>query len=173
MSDNYFELFHLPIALPIDISELSRQYQQLQRLYHPDNFAIADDRQKAEMMQKSATINTAYQTLKDPIRAAEYRVGLAGVDINDEQRTIKDSAFLMEQFELREQLDEIDSSQDWDALDAFHRKMLQRKKNDYTQLLADINQNDWQSSQQKLYKLRYFSRLIEQIEQLEEKQFER
>lgn len=173
MSDNYFELFHLPIALPIDISELSRQYQQLQRLYHPDNFAIADDRQKAEMMQKSATINAAYQTLKDPIRAAEYRVGLAGVDINDEQRTIKDSAFLMEQFELREQLDEIGSSQDWDALDAFHRKMLQRKKNDYTQLLADINQNDWQSSQQKLYKLRYFSRLIEQIEQLEEKQFER
>ena len=78
---NYFELFQLPIKLPIDSGQLTVNYQQLQRQYHPDNFAQATDNEKVAIIQKSAMINDGYQTLKNPLKAAEYLLSLQGVDV--------------------------------------------------------------------------------------------
>lgn len=172
MFDNYFSLFQLPNSLPVDHVALSAKYQQLQRQYHPDNFATANDSEKSAIMQQSANINQAYQTLKDPIKAAEYRISLAGIDIYAEHETIHDTDFLFEQFELREILDNIEQAQDWQALDAFYHQILQQKQAVYSQLLQLIDQQNWQIAKNELYKLRYYARLIEQIELLQEKQFD-
>lgn len=172
MHENYFDLFQLPLDLPIDLAKLSYQYQQLQKQYHPDNFATVSDHEKALAMQRSATINAAYQTLKNPIKAIEYRVSLAGFNIDEEHHTINDKPFLFEQFELREKLDEIEQTQNWHQLDCFYSEILLRKKQVYEQLLLNVKQLDWQTSKEQLYKLRYFVRLCEHIEQLQEKQFD-
>lgn len=172
METNYFELLQLPIMLPVDISLLSSHYQQLQRQYHPDNYATAPDSEKMAVLQKSATINAAYQTLKDPISAAEYRVSLEGININEEQQTIHDSQFLMQQFTLREQLDDIEQAQDWDKLTTFYDAIIEQKNQIYLQLLDHINHSNWSATKQQLYQLRYFAKLLEQIELLQEKQFD-
>ncbi|SUX72188.1 co-chaperone HscB [Citrobacter freundii] len=43
---------------------------------------------------------------------AEYLLSLHGFDIRSEQHTVRDTAFLMEQLELREELDEIEQAKD-------------------------------------------------------------
>ena len=168
---NYFELFQLPIQLPIDSGQLTANYQQLQRQYHPDNFAGATDNEKVAIIQKSAMINDGYQTLKNPIKVAEYLLSLQGFDVATEQNIIHDADFLMEQFSLREKLDDIESQNNVDLLDDFHSEITQRKKNVYQQLMDYISQQDWQSAVNQIYKIRYLARLIEQIEKLQEKQF--
>lgn len=171
-SSNYFSLFQLPVSLPVDMTKLSAEYQQLQRKFHPDNYATASDSEKAAIMQKSATINTGYRTLKDPVKAAEYRVSMQGIDIDTEHDTIRDLEFLGEQFELRERLDDIESALDWTLLDVFYAEVITRKQAIYVNLLQAITREDWQNAKTLVYKLRYFARLIEQIELLQEKQFD-
>ena len=168
---NYFELFQLPIKLPIDSGQLTVNYQQLQRQYHPDNFAQATDNEKVAIIQKSAMINDGYQTLKNPLKAAEYLLFLQGVDVATEQNIIHDADFLMEQFSLREKLDDIESQNNIELLDDFHSEISQREKQVYQQLLDDISQQNWQAALNQIYKIRYLARLIEQIEKLQEKQF--
>lgn len=169
--DNYFELFQLPVQLPVDSTQLALHYQQLQRQYHPDNFATANDSEKSAVVQKSAKINDGYQTLKNPIKAAEYFLSLQGFDIAAEQSIIHDADFLMEQFSLRERLDDIENQANFTLLDDFHAEIIEREKTVYNQLLALIAKQDWQTALNQLYKIRYLTRLIEQIEKLQEKQF--
>jgi len=169
---NYFVLFQLPLTLPVDVNTLNAQYQRLQRQFHPDNYVLSSDYEKAVIMQKSATINNAYRTLKDPIKAAEYRVSLESINIDAEHNTIRDPEFLGEQFELREKLDDIENAQDLALLDKFYNEIILRNKDIYTSLLAAIDQSNWQVAKTIIYRLRYLARLIEQIELLQEKQFD-
>ena len=62
--------------------------------------------------------------LKNPISRAEYLLVQHGEDIRGEQQTMQDPMFLMEQMELREELEDIaDSSDPEDALFAFEGKV--------------------------------------------------
>ena len=58
-------------------------------------------------LQATALVNEAFQTLKDPVRRGRYLLDLRGIDMGEETDTAMDPAFLMEQMELRENLDEI------------------------------------------------------------------
>lgn len=166
--DNFFELFELPSSLPVDMSKLTTRYQQLQRQYHPDNFATANSSDKLVTMQKSAMINDGYQTLKNPIKAISYFLSLQGFDIKTDNHIIRDPDFLMEQFALREKLEEIENQADIELLDNFHTEINQRKKDVYDQSLISISEQDWHTALNQLYKIHYFVRLIEQIEKLQE-----
>ncbi|WP_199611141.1 co-chaperone HscB [Flocculibacter collagenilyticus] len=109
---NYFDLFNLPFDYNIDVAELSSKYRDLQRAVHPDKFANAPERDRLYAVQKTAEINDAFQTLKHPLKRAEYMLAEKGVDIRGEQQTIQDPEFLMEQMELREHLEDIPHSDD-------------------------------------------------------------
>lgn len=168
---NYFELFDLPVKLPVDVSLLTAHYQQLQRQYHPDNFATANDNDKMVMVQKSAMINDGYHTLKNPIKAAEHLLSLKGFDVATEQNIIHDADFLMEQFVLREKLEDIESQDDFVILDDFHSQVFARQRDVYKELLEFIDKQDWEAALNQIFKIRYLTRLIEQIEKLQEKQY--
>ena len=43
---NYFQLFQLPAGFEIDLTELGTRYLELQRNFHPDNFATASERDR-------------------------------------------------------------------------------------------------------------------------------
>lgn len=168
---NYFELFNLPVQLPVDATLLTAHYQQLQRQYHPDNFAVANDNDKVTMVQKSATINDGYCTLKNPIKAAEYFLSLQGFDVATEQDIIHNTDFLMEQFALRERLDDIESQDNFVLLDDFLAEVVARRHDVYNELLQFITKQDWVTALSQIYKIRYLTKLIEQIEKLQEKQY--
>ncbi len=104
---NHFELFGLPAAFDIDADDLASRYRELQRRLHPDKFASASDQERRLSLQMTALVNEAFQTLKDPMRRARYLLSLRGVDVGEETDTAMDPAFLMEQMEWRENLEEI------------------------------------------------------------------
>ena len=106
-TQTHFELFELPVSFDIDLQDLSQRYRKLQRVVHPDKFANASDRERRLSVDKAATVNDAYQILKSPQRRARYMLELQFVSFDDEKDMALDPAFLMEQIELREALQEL------------------------------------------------------------------
>ena len=104
---NHFELFGLPTTFDIDTNELTVRYRELQRHVHPDKFANASDQDRRLSLQMTALINEGFHTLKDPVRRGRYLLSLRDIDLGDETDTTMDPAFLLEQMEMREELEEV------------------------------------------------------------------
>ena len=109
---NHFELFGLAENFDLDPTELTQRYRALARETHPDRFVSGSDQQRRLAMQTTALINEAFQTLKDPIARARYLLQLRGVDPGSDTDTTMDPAFLAEQIELRERLDDVRDAAD-------------------------------------------------------------
>jgi len=105
VSQNFFTLLKIPEAFVIDLERLDQNYQDIQKEIHPDRFASFDDETKLESIKKTAQVNDAYQTLKSPIRRAEYMLQLHGMNIHDEKYTSVPQDFLIQQMEWREELE--------------------------------------------------------------------
>jgi molecular chaperone HscB len=105
VSLNFFTLLNLPETFDIDLEKLDQNYQNIQKEIHPDRFATSNNETKLESIKKTAQANNAYQTLKSPIRRAEYLLLLEGIHIDDEKYTAVPQDFLMQQMEWREELE--------------------------------------------------------------------
>jgi molecular chaperone HscB len=101
-----FELFDLPLRFAQDRSQLDARWKDLQREAHPDKFASQGTAAQRVAMQWSVRINEAYQRLKYPMRRAAYLCELGGAPIQAENNTAMPAAFLMQQMEWREALDD-------------------------------------------------------------------
>ena len=101
-----FELLGLPAAYSLDRAQLDLQWKSLQREAHPDRFASEGAAAQRIAMQWSVRINEAYNRLKDPLKRAAYLCELNGAAVNAENNTSMPSAFLMQQMEWREALDD-------------------------------------------------------------------
>jgi molecular chaperone HscB len=112
LSSNHFELFGLPQTFELERSRLDARYRELQRQVHPDRFASAGDQERRVSMQQAARLNEAYQVLKDPLRRGRYLLELRGLDLDEQQQSLRDTAFLMEQMELREELEAVADAKD-------------------------------------------------------------
>ena len=106
---NDFELFELPPQFALDRSQLDERWKALQREVHPDRFAAEGAFAQRVAMQWSVRINEAYQRLKDPLKRAAYLCELRGQPVNAESNTAMPAAFLMQQMEWRETLDDTDA----------------------------------------------------------------
>ena len=101
-----FELFGLPAAFSLDRGQLDLQWKSLQREAHPDRFASEGAAAQRIAMQWSVRINEAYNRLKDPLKRAAYLCEINGAAVNAENNTSMPPAFLMQQMEWREALDD-------------------------------------------------------------------
>jgi len=169
---NYFELFGLPETFDIDLKALSGRYQELQRTLHPDRFANASERERRLSLQQAAQVNSAFQTLKDPLARARYLLELRGVAANDESTTIRDPEFLEQQMELREELGEIRISNDpLVALTEFMQQLNRTIKECVEQLGEGFGSGDdavLAQMQTIVHQLQFLYRLREEAEALEE-----
>lgn len=111
-----FELFGIPQQFAQDRAALDERWKELQREAHPDKFAAQGAAAQRVAMQWSVRINEAYQRLKDPVQRAAYLCELNGAPINAENNTAMPAAFLMQQMELREALDEASSEENLDEI---------------------------------------------------------
>ena len=167
---NYFELFGLPTQFALDGSLLSSQFRELQKRFHPDNFASASERDRLMAVQKAAEINDAYQVLKAPISRAEYLILLHGIELRGEQQTLQDPMFLMEQMELREELEAVEQSADAEsALFDFDSKVSRMLKS-YLQLVEQqLNDATWDIAADTVRKLKFIAKLKDEVAKVEEK----
>ncbi|QOF76297.1 Fe-S protein assembly co-chaperone HscB [Variovorax sp. 38R] len=106
LNDTDFQLFAVPATFAQDRAVLDARWKELQREVHPDRFAAQGAAAQRVAMQWSVRINEAYQRLKDPIRRASYLCELNGAPLNAENNTAMPGAFLMQQMEWREALDD-------------------------------------------------------------------
>jgi molecular chaperone HscB len=104
-----FEIFGVEPAFGLDREALDRRWKDLQREAHPDRYATADAQTQRKAMQWSVRINEAYQRLKDPVKRASYLCELNGAPVEAENNTAMPAAFLMQQMQWREDLEEADS----------------------------------------------------------------
>jgi len=101
---DYFTCFGLPRLLTIDAQTLETKFYELSRAFHPDFFQRKTDAEQAISLGNSALLNTAYRTLKDPIRRAEYLVQLEAGSVKD-IRTSPPADLFEEILELQDDLD--------------------------------------------------------------------
>jgi molecular chaperone HscB len=71
---DYFRIFEIPPALSLDAADLQRRFYALSRKYHPDR--------NPEGLEKSALLNDAFRTLRDPVARAQYVVEANGLTLN-------------------------------------------------------------------------------------------
>ena len=166
---DYFTLFGLTPGYMVDTQQLATRYQELQRQFHPDKYASRPQAEQLLAVNQSATINQAWQTLRHPLLRAEYLLLLNGFDLANEQHTVRDTAFLMEQLELREELDSIEQSADITALEAFASKVTGMIQSRSTRMVQELDGLQWEQAADTVRKLRFLDKLQHHIEQLEEK----
>ncbi len=161
-----FELFGVPPRFAQDAAQLDERWKDLQRQVHPDRFADQGAAAQRVAAQWSARINEAYRRLKEPQRRAAYLCELHGASVNAESNTSMPPAFLMQQMELREQLEEARSAADLDDVErqsaAMRRDMLES-----LQRLMDTEQ-DWPAAAQSVRALMFLDKLASDIDRQRE-----
>jgi molecular chaperone HscB len=168
---DHFELFGLPRSFRIDRQALDARYRELQRSVHPDRFVNAGDTERRISAQQATRINEGYQTLKDPLRRGRYLLELAGIDHNDEHRTTRDTRFLMEQMELREDLSGVRNASDrFSALGEIQQRItseLESLTGEVAELLDRADADALAAAGEVLMKMQFFRRLQDEAVELE------
>ena len=116
LDDNDFDLFGVAQRFTQDRTVLDARWRALQAEVHPDKFAADGAAAQRVAVQWAVRVNEAYQRLKDPLKRAAYLCDLAGQPIDAENNTAMPGAFLMQQMEWRESLDEARTVQQVEAL---------------------------------------------------------
>lgn len=173
---NYFALFGIEESFDVDTDKLSEIYQALQKKVHPDKFAHASSQEQLLAVQKSAQINDAYQTLKQPLKRADYMLTLREVDMPSEQASFQDNLFLMRQMELREMLEDIKHASDVDAAIFAANEELDVEYDSLTtkmrQQLHDNTPESNLAASENLRKLKFYQKLHIELDRLEEQLFD-
>jgi len=163
---NYFELFSIDVGFSIDLAVLESTYQQQIAKFHPDKFATHSDKEKSLALQNTSLINTAFDTLKSPLLRATYLLELQDIDAFDEKDTQMDVAFLMNQIELREQLESIESNKDELELDDFVENISQKVSKNIEQIEQLFVVNDLDKIKNLVRELKFYVQLNAQANQL-------
>ena len=117
LGDDDFTLFGLPLRQALDRADLDARRRDLQARVHPDRFASEGAAAQRLAMQWAVRVNSAYQRLKDPLLRATYLCELRGVPVDAERNTAMPAAFLMQQMQWREDLDEVADAEAAQRLD--------------------------------------------------------
>jgi|TARA_B110000879_G_scaffold70807_1_gene98864 molecular chaperone HscB len=173
-TSNFFVIFSLPAIWQIDRGLLDSRYRQLQREFHPDRYAAKGDVEKRLAVQTTSLINQAYETLKSPLKRAQYLLELEDIDAGQESHITSDMNFLMAQIEFRETLEDIrDCADPLAGLDSMRGDV----EAQYLQLQVDFEAQHRASKQSAsnyndaldtVAKMQFFAKLLDEIEQREE-----
>lgn len=129
VNQNYFELFDLPAQFEIDLAVLDANYRKIQFEVHPDRFATSPPGDKLRSMQLATLANEAYQTLRNPASRARHLLNMHGIETLEDSNTSMSAAFLMQQMEWREAVEEARLSGDIGHLEALLNEMQSETEN--------------------------------------------
>ena len=148
----YFELFDIEINISINLNDLDSKYLKLQSKFHPDKFVNASAIERSMAVRISTHINDGYKTLKDLVSRVDYILKINNFII-DENKTFKNSKFLVEQMELMEIIQDCErSNYDTIRIDIKNKislLILEMKKNLFDKDFDILHQNN---SMIKFYK---------------------
>lgn len=164
-SRNHFELFDLTPHFALDNTVLESAYRQLQSQVHPDKFAHLSEAEKRASMQWSTRVNEAYQTLKSPLNRAAYLLQLNGINALSETNTQLAPAFLMQQIEWREAIQDARASANLAALQQVEREITSQTKDWQDQLLVQLDQQqDLIAATNTVRQLKFVDKIMSEID---------
>lgn len=163
MAIDYFKIFALPQAYPIDAAQLEQTYRRLSTQHHPDKSAHLSAFEQKQAMMMSATINEAYRVLKSPLDRAAYLLKLQGTDADAPEHTHFAPEFLMQQMQWREDLE--DAGHDEQALLALNQQIVRARDVLQDALKHNLADEQWQSAANQVREGRFIHKLLQQIKQ--------
>ena len=169
ITQNFFELFALPVQYSVDLNVLSERHLSLQKTVHPDRFAHLSDQERRVSEQYASFLNEAYTTLKSPLNRAQYLLGLAGVDVMSETSVTMEPAFLMQQMMLREELEDIPQADDpFEALDDLSSRVDGLLKGEFTKFDGLYAEQNIEQAAASVRRLQFLVKLTRELEELED-----
>jgi molecular chaperone HscB len=163
-NQTHFALFGLRQAYTLDRNQLDAAYRELQNTVHPDRFAAQPEAEQRVAMQWATQVNEAYRTLKHPVSRGVYLLKLQGIEALDASDTRMAPAFLMQQMEWREAIEEARAGKRVDALDALSDDLRATYRRIETQLgdLIDAAK-DYEGAREAVRQLRFMDKLIAEV----------
>ena len=164
-SSSHFELFGLPARYSVDQEMLEKAYRDIQSQVHPDRFAHAGDAERRASLQWTTRVNEAYRTLKDPVQRGKHLLELQGIDVAFETNTQMPTDFLLQQLELREELEGAINKKDSSALDGLRTRLVGQKRVLEGQIGEAIDEKkDYAGAADLVRKLMFLDRLDAEID---------
>jgi molecular chaperone HscB len=165
-TSSHFELFGLEPAYAVNGAALEQAYRDLQALIHPDRFASAGDAERRASMQMTTRVNEAYRVLRDPVQRAKHLLELNGVDVAFETNTQMPTDFLLQQLEMREEMEGAAGKKDFAFLDALKKKLAGQKQSLEALIGESIDaRKDFEGAKDLVRKLMFLQRIEEEVDQ--------
>lgn len=108
---NYFRVFSLDPSYKVDTNALNEEYDRLVGALHPDFHYNESITQQTLSLDYTTMLNDAKKTLEDPFQRGKYLLSQIFKKDDTLPRELPQE-FIMEMFELQEQLDELEASTD-------------------------------------------------------------
>ncbi len=162
----FFEVFGLAPQFRLNADALDAAFRAQQTLSHPDKFAHASASEQRLAQQRSALLNDAYSTLKDPVRRAAYLIENAGGEDPFAQTNTKmPAAFLIEHLQLRENLAAHRAAGAFSELETLHVSIDAAFSNSEDALAAFIDdEKNLETAAIEVRKLRFHQKLLAEID---------
>lgn len=166
---NFFQIFGLPPSYEIDFAELEAAYERLSLEHHPDLFAVAGEEEQARSQRISARVNEGYRVLNSDGRRSAYLLGLLSKD-RELDATRLPEGFLQEMFQLQEELDDLEKTDDAQSRAKLKEQVEQRVAGVLTERKALFAQGEAEPSAKVLQEIqtnlnceKYLHRLLERL----------
>lgn len=154
-----FAVFGVSHTLDLDEAQLEVRYLKLSRDCHPDhNRAQATD-DCAAVLQRSAEINDAWNTLRDPWRRARALLEAASQGVLERNKKL-DPMFLIDALELAEEVAFADS----DKSAALSTKLQQALQADFNALKADVAAGNFDAAAKRVHQAHYHQKALSDLE---------
>ena len=160
---DHFELFGLDRGFEVDPQNLEKLWKARAAAVHPDRFAGASDAEKRVAMQWSAQINEAYRVLRDPLGRAQYLIELAGLNVDPSSGGAMDVAFLGQQMQWREDLEDVRASGDARALSELKTAIEADRLARQTQTAKLIANAQWELALKSLREWMFVEKFLQEI----------
>jgi molecular chaperone HscB len=108
---NYYRALEIDEKLTLDPVALQRRFYDLSRQWHPDRFSTRPAAEQAAALDRTALLNDAFRTLKDPVLRGEYILSHHGLEAATQRGHDVPPALLEEVLELNEALAGADKAQ--------------------------------------------------------------
>jgi molecular chaperone HscB len=157
---DHFDRFGLEHSFDVDVDAMEATYLKQQQMLHPDRFAAKSGREQALSSQQAASLNEAFETLKNPVARAHYMLRQAGQEPEGgEGHTVNDPELLMEAMEMREALDDAADKTTIDAIIKDTRKQARACEKD---LGAAFDSKSYDAAKKLATRLRYLMKMTEE-----------
>ena len=153
----------VPVSFVVAADALDRAYRELQSRVHPDRFVNATDAERRVAMQLATRANEAYQPLNHPLKRAIYLLEMQGIDVRSETNTSMDPAFLMQQLEWRENIEDACAARNPGRLESLNGELIAEKRERFSRLEALFGSGALQPASEAARQLLFIEKLEQAI----------